>query len=275
MQAIAQTADTCKSGHNLKAFITPQPGTCDGCGTRIAQGSRVKDCRECNWYLCSTCLPETSCPSGHALALFVTPAVGICDGCNQQIAKDTNVVDCRTCNWYLCSNCQPELPPGPEVVVAASTTPVEQSVLASDCTTTASVGCSPDVPKGSSEASDGSTGVFLSARILEECTETDDGKTLFSISVQLPAEAPSADTTFVVKRRYSAFRDLRDGFEAGPLRDNFPRKYALRAQGKKLEQRRLSLDAWLQNIIPQQKADVSDLNPQLAAFLQVPAAPAA
>jgi len=269
MQAIAPTAHTCKSGHALKAFITPQPGTCDGCGTRIAQGSRVKDCRECNWYLCATCLPESSCPSGHALAPFVTPSPGICDGCNQQIEKDTKVLDCRTCNWYLCSKCQPE------AVAVAPTTSIDQSVLASDCTTTATVGCSSGVLDGSSGASDESTGVFLSARILEECTENDDGRTLFSISVQLPAEAPAAGTTFVVKRRYSAFRDLRDGFEPGPLRDNFPRKYALRAQGKKLEQRRLALDTWLQNIVPQQTADVSDLDPSVAAFLQVPAAPAA
>lgn len=49
-------AARCPGGHPLrrrKAF----PGPCDGCGAAVYAGSFVMDCRQCNWYLCETCLP--------------------------------------------------------------------------------------------------------------------------------------------------------------------------------------------------------------------------
>ena len=45
---------TCRRGHSLKPYKALQ-GSCDGCSTFIASGTRVMDCRACNYYLCSQC----------------------------------------------------------------------------------------------------------------------------------------------------------------------------------------------------------------------------
>ena len=46
----------CPDGHALQPFVTPG-GPCDGCSEFCSDGTRVRDCRECDWYLCGSCLP--------------------------------------------------------------------------------------------------------------------------------------------------------------------------------------------------------------------------
>uniref|UniRef100_A0A7S4QRU5 Uncharacterized protein n=1 Tax=Alexandrium monilatum TaxID=311494 RepID=A0A7S4QRU5_9DINO len=47
----------CPQRHELRPWIARQ-GHCDGCGRMVMKGERVMDCRQCNWYLCDTCLPR-------------------------------------------------------------------------------------------------------------------------------------------------------------------------------------------------------------------------
>lgn len=91
-------------GHTLKYARAPQ-GTCDGCLAKVSKGALVSDCRECNWYLCTSCTPIVTCPSGHKL--HTQAAVqGRCDGCDKTVAQGTLVMGCTDCNWYLCNDCQ-------------------------------------------------------------------------------------------------------------------------------------------------------------------------
>jgi hypothetical protein len=48
---------TCPDGHPLVLYTTPAygTGTCDGCDRDIAHGTKVMDCRQCNYYLCNQC----------------------------------------------------------------------------------------------------------------------------------------------------------------------------------------------------------------------------
>ena len=48
----------CPSGHSLILYTTTSndgAGTCDGCDRDIAHGTKVMDCRQCNYYLCDLC----------------------------------------------------------------------------------------------------------------------------------------------------------------------------------------------------------------------------
>jgi hypothetical protein len=49
----------CPKGHPLQAFQTPNPSySCDapGCGKRVAQGTPMHGCRECNFDFCTACV---------------------------------------------------------------------------------------------------------------------------------------------------------------------------------------------------------------------------
>jgi len=95
---------SCPAGHALK-YARATKGNCDGCGSKVSEGQLVSDCRECNYYLCTTCTPITACPRGHQLR--VEPALpGKCDGCSKGVAGGSLVMSCRECNWYLCTGCQ-------------------------------------------------------------------------------------------------------------------------------------------------------------------------
>lgn len=95
---------SCPAGHVLK-YAHATDGTCDGCRSKVSEGQLVSDCRECNFYLCTTCTPIVACPSGHQL--HVEPALpGKCDGCGKSVAGGSLVMNCRECNWYLCTSCQ-------------------------------------------------------------------------------------------------------------------------------------------------------------------------
>ena len=48
----------CPGGHSLILYTTTSidgAGTCDGCDRDIAHGTKVMDCRQCNYYLCDLC----------------------------------------------------------------------------------------------------------------------------------------------------------------------------------------------------------------------------
>lgn len=95
---------SCPAGHALKYAQAPG-GACDGCLAKVPEGSLVSDCRQCNWYLCTTCTPITTCPGGHQLG--TQPAMaGKCDGCTKQVPQGALAMNCSECNWYLCTSCQ-------------------------------------------------------------------------------------------------------------------------------------------------------------------------
>lgn len=66
----------------------------------------MRDCRECNWYLCGICSPITECPHAHTLKTIQTQG-RICGGCEEWIPEGKLVMDCRQCDWALCKFCQP------------------------------------------------------------------------------------------------------------------------------------------------------------------------
>merc|ERR1719254_5537 len=66
------------------------------------------DCRQCNFYLCSECLPVSHCPNNHLLQRWVCQSGGVCDGCNVSVKKGDMVTDCRKCDWFLCKKCCPQ-----------------------------------------------------------------------------------------------------------------------------------------------------------------------
>ena len=103
----SQLASECPKGHPLSPRVTPVVGGCDGpCGRKVGKGEMVRDCRQCNYYICSSCVP--TCRNGHALAPRITPTGGGCDGpCRRKVGKGESVFDCRQCNWYLCTTCMP------------------------------------------------------------------------------------------------------------------------------------------------------------------------
>jgi len=47
----------CPQGHLLKSWTAIQ-GWCDKCGRKVFKGEKVMDCRQCNWYVCSSCCPQ-------------------------------------------------------------------------------------------------------------------------------------------------------------------------------------------------------------------------
>jgi hypothetical protein len=103
----SQLASECPKGHPLSPPVTPVVGGCDGpCGRKVGKGEMVRDFRQCNYYICSSCVP--TCRNGHALAPRITPTGGGCDGpCRRKVGKGESVFDCRQCNWYLCTTCMP------------------------------------------------------------------------------------------------------------------------------------------------------------------------
>jgi len=46
----------CPAAHLLRPWEA-RAGCCDGCSRKVMQGEHVMDCRQCNWYVCSTCRP--------------------------------------------------------------------------------------------------------------------------------------------------------------------------------------------------------------------------
>jgi len=105
--AVAATSKLpqCSQGHALK-FSKASAGRCDGCSRFVVANEPVMECRECNFYLCTTCHPIVECPSGHALHSAAAIA-GACDACGKGVKQGAMVMDCRHCNWYLCVKCQP------------------------------------------------------------------------------------------------------------------------------------------------------------------------
>jgi len=100
-----RAAMTCRKGHVLQYAPAPK-GTCDGCRAPVPQGKLVSDCRECNYYLCTSCTPISTCPKGHEIRTGVAMA-GKCDGCSAKVSSGALVMECKECNWYLCKRCQP------------------------------------------------------------------------------------------------------------------------------------------------------------------------
>merc|ERR1719450_755253 len=49
----------CPQGHALQR-AKAAAGACDGCGRFVVAGEPVMDCRDCNWYLCTTCHPQST-----------------------------------------------------------------------------------------------------------------------------------------------------------------------------------------------------------------------
>ena len=54
---VETTSLECKNGHVLRPFVTGG-GRCDHCDTWKLKGEGVLACRECNWWLCETCVCE-------------------------------------------------------------------------------------------------------------------------------------------------------------------------------------------------------------------------
>lgn len=100
-------AHTCKNGHTL-CTAAAMEGNCDGCNKPVRKGQLVMDCRQCNFYLCSECLPCTHCPNNHALQRWVCQGGGFCDNCKTTVPKGDMVMDCRKCDWFLCQKCCPQ-----------------------------------------------------------------------------------------------------------------------------------------------------------------------
>ena len=46
---------TCPRDHALTLYMLRGGGTCDGCGRRLTKGSKMTDCRRCNYGLCDQC----------------------------------------------------------------------------------------------------------------------------------------------------------------------------------------------------------------------------
>jgi len=72
----------CPQGHGLVSYLARQ-GHCDGCGRMVMGGERVMDCRQCNWYLCATCLPQ---PREEGSALWSTLSY-IVDSAAQELTE--------------------------------------------------------------------------------------------------------------------------------------------------------------------------------------------
>jgi len=53
------SARFCPKGFALQSVQAPRPGNCDGCGIRIAQGQRIMYAAISNYYLCTSCRPQT------------------------------------------------------------------------------------------------------------------------------------------------------------------------------------------------------------------------
>merc|ERR1719284_371085 len=107
MPAAGRKGATCRKGHVLQTAAA-MAGKCDGCDKPVLKGQLVMDCRQCNFYLCKTCVSISQCPNSHALQKWVCQSGGVCDGCSDVVQKGQVVTDCRKCDWFLCQKCCPQ-----------------------------------------------------------------------------------------------------------------------------------------------------------------------
>merc|ERR1719161_2609369 len=49
---------TCPAGHTLLLYKVEGEYICDGCAAAIAEGHYTRDCRNCDYTLCISCLSE-------------------------------------------------------------------------------------------------------------------------------------------------------------------------------------------------------------------------